>query len=339
MALLAFGSYLFPLSGEKAELLKARCSDGWELAVWFRRAPQRKFQEPVILVHGLANNHRIFDLHAPLSLSQALTRAGFDCYAVDLRGAGGSVHPNDSKVPRRASIDDHIHLDASAVISFVQEHSKSSKVFWVGHSLGGLVGLALPHELHSKLSGLVTLGSPVFLTGLKLRSRIFLWLGKCVAWPFRIRIDVWARLGLPLVSMTPSYFTRGMLNAGNVDSAVRRLSLAQMIAPVWYGVLKQLSDWVKHDAFRSADGAVDYRARVASLKIPLLSIGGVVDHIAPAPMVAKAHELAGTTDKALLIEYPEGTSYGHGDLLLGRNAPLHVFAFIIEWLSSRAARV
>src|SRR6185295_5822558 len=123
----------------------------------------------------------------------------------------------------------------------------------------------------------------------------------------------------------------------NVDAGVRRASLAQMISPIWRGVLLQMSDWVTHDALRSFDRAVDYRERIKQLTVPLLTVGGAVDKLAPLDVVQRAHALAGSPDKTLLIEWPQGISYGHGDLLLGRHAPLHVYAKIIEWLISHAS--
>jgi pimeloyl-ACP methyl ester carboxylesterase len=335
-ALAAFGHLLFPLRSERAEKLVATCSDGWELAVWHRPARQRRFLEPIVLCHGLANNHRIFDLDSPLSLAVALNEAGFDTYAVDLRGAGHSQRaPKGARF--HASIDDHVQFDVPAVLNLALGRAGSSKALWVGHSLGGLVGLASADEtLQRQLAGLVTIGSPVYFTGLEARTRLALALGRRVAYPSRIRLEVLARLALPFAGFAPALFTEGMINARNVDPAVRRTSLAQMISPIWRGVLLQLTDWAQSDTLRSLDRSVDYRERIKKLHVPLLTVGGALDKLAPLDVVTRAHELAGSNDKTLLIEWPEGISYGHGDLLLGRHAPQHVYARIVDWLQKHA---
>lgn len=336
VALAAFAHLLYPLKGERAQLLKATCADGWELAVWHRPARVKRFAEPVVLCHGLGNNHRVFDLHAPLSLSVALNEAGFDTYAVDLRGAGQSQRAPKG-APFRASIDDHVQFDVPAVLELARRQSGDAKVLWVGHSLGGLVALcsATP-DVQALLAGMVTIGSPVFFSGLEARTRFALSIGKFFSYPRRIHLDTLARLALPVAGIAPKYFTEGMLNATNVDGLIRRMSLAQMISPIWRGVLEQMSDWVTNDVLRSLDRHTDYRERIAKLGIPLLTVGGAVDKLAPLATVTKAHELAGSPDKTLLVEWPEGVSYGHGDLLLGRHAPLHVYARIIDWLAKHA---
>lgn len=336
VALALAGHRLFPLAGERPRLLEATCADGWKLAVWHRPARVKRYAEPVLLCHGLANNHRIFELHSPVSLAVALSDAGFDVYSVDLRGAGASQRAPKG-VPYRATIDDHVRLDVPAVLELARNQSGGAKVLWVGHSLGGIIGLAAADEtIQQLLKGIVTIGSPVYFSGLDRRTRLALTVGRAFSYPQRIHLDVLARLALPFTGVTPAYFSQGMLNARNVDGRVQRLSLAQMIAPIWRGVLNQMSDWVSHDVLRSLDRQVDYRERIARLTVPLLTVGGAVDRLAPLDAVNKAHQLAGSPDKTLLIEWPDGISYGHGDLLLGRHAPQHVYARIADWLQKHA---
>ncbi len=339
VALALFAHVLYPLRGEPAQRISATCADGWELAVWKRPARLKRWAEPIVLCHGLGNNHRVFDLHAPLSLSVALSEAGFDVYAVDLRGAGQSQRPPKGAA-FKASIDDHVQFDVPAALELARRESGGAKVLWVGHSLGGLVGLsAMTADVQALVAGVVTIGSPVFFSGLQARTRAALALGRIFSFPRRIHLDVLARLAVPVAGLTPAYFTEGMLNAANVDAGIRRRSLVRMIAPIWRGVLLQMSDWVAHDVLRSSDGKVDYRERIAKLTVPLLSVGGAVDRLAPLEAVTKAHELAGSPDKTLLVEWPDGTQYGHGDLLLGRQAPLHVYARLTEWLAQHATPV
>jgi len=336
VALALFAHLLYPPRGEAAQRISATCADGWELAVWKRPARLKRFAEPIVLCHGLGNNHRVFDLHAPLSLSVALSEAGFDVYAVDLRGAGQSQRPPKG-AQFHACIDDHVQFDVPAALELARRESGGAKVLWVGHSLGGLVGLsAMTPDLQQLVAGIVTIGSPVYFSNLQARTKAALALGRFFSYPRRIHLNVLARLALPVASMTPAYFTEGMLNAANVDAAIRRRSLAQMIAPIWRGVILQMSDWVANDVLRSKDGKVDYRDRIAKLQVPLLSVGGAVDRLAPLEAVTKAHELAGSPDKTLLVEWPGEVQYGHGDLLLGRHAPLHVYARLIEWLQQHA---
>jgi pimeloyl-ACP methyl ester carboxylesterase len=329
---------LFPLAGERAERLTVTCADGWELAVWHRPARAKRYAEPVILCHGLANNHRIFEFQPPLSLAVALSDAGFDTYAVDLRGCGASGRPPRGR-RAQASFDDHVLLDVPAVVQLARARSGGAKALWLGHSMGGLIGLAAADEaMQAQLQGLVTLGSPVFLS-LDTRTRVAMRLGLFFGFPRRIHLNVLARLGVPFAGLAPASMMAGMISAANVDPAVRRRALAHMVAPIWHGVLTQFHDWARNDAFRSRDGSVDYRQRIAAMHVPLLTVGGSADRLAPLDVVQRAHALAGSSDKTLLVDGPDGYPYGHGDLLLGREAPLHMYAKIIAWLEKHASSV
>jgi pimeloyl-ACP methyl ester carboxylesterase len=336
LILVGWAHLLFPLAGERAERLSVKCADGWELAVWHRPGKAKRYAEPIILCHGLGNNHRIFEFQPPLSLAVALSEAGFDTYAVDLRGAGGS-----GKAPKGrrsdASFDDHVRLDVPALLTLVRERSGGAKAFWLGHSLGGLVALAAADApTQEQLRGIITIGSPVFMDSLEARSIWALRLGLVLGYPRRVHLDSIARLAVPFAGFAPSVLMEGMIRPGNVDAAVRRRALAHMIAPIWHGVIRQMAGWIRDGVFRSLDGKIDYRERIAQLSVPLLSIGGSVDRLAPLDVVRRAHALAGSPDKTLLIEFPDHTDYGHGDLLVGRGAPLHVYGRIIAWLSEHA---
>jgi pimeloyl-ACP methyl ester carboxylesterase len=287
----------------------------------------------------LGNNHHIFEFQPPLSLAVALSDAGFDCYAVDLRGCGDSARPPRGR-PVEASFDDHVLLDVPAVLKLVRGRSDGAKAIWVGHSMGGLIALAACDEpTQEQLQGLITLGSPVFLNTLDARTRIALRLGLLFALPHRIHLNALARLAVPFAGLAPAALTEGMISAANVDPAVRRRALAHMVAPIWHGVLTQFADWIRNDVFRSRDGKIDYRERIAHLRVPLLTIGGSVDKLAPKAVIERAHALAGSGDKALIIDSIDGRTYGHGDLLFGREAPIHMYARIIAWLEKHATPV
>jgi pimeloyl-ACP methyl ester carboxylesterase len=336
VGLVGWAHVLFPLRGERAQRLSVTCDDGWELSVWHRPALAKRYAEPVILCHGLGNNHRIFEFQPPLSLAVALSDAGFDCYAVDLRGCGDSSRPPKGR-RAEASFDDHVLLDVPAVLKLVRSRANGAKAIWVGHSMGGLIALAASDEpTQEQLQGLITLGSPVFLSTLDARTRIALRLGLFFAVANRIHLNALARLAVPFAGLAPPSLMAGMISAPNVDAAIRRRALTHMIAPIWHGVLTQFADWIRNDVFRSRDGKVDYRERIARLHVPLLTIGGSADRLAPKDVIERAHALAGSSDKTLIIDSLEGQAYGHGDMLFGRDAPIHMYARIIAWLEKHA---
>ena len=71
----------------------------------------------------------------------------------------------------------------------------------------------------AQLQGLVTLGSPVYLS-LDTRTRVALRLGLFFGFPRRIHLGALARLGVPLAGLAPPSLMAGMISAANVDPAM-----------------------------------------------------------------------------------------------------------------------
>ena len=329
---------LFPLAGARPELLWARTDDGWALPVWRRPARRRRFREPVLLCHGLGNNAAIMDLEPPWSLAAALSAAGFDCYAVDLRGAGPSAPPDEG--PWDATVDEHVALDAPALARFVAAHAGAPAVLWLGHSLGGLVGLfAAAGPAREAVRAVVTVGSPLFFR-----------LPRAVAWVAEAArfLAPAGRFAAPWLAVAAAPFPGRVEVAGaelsvnprNMAPRALRLLLANTIAPLWRGVLGQLADWVRRDELRSVDGAVDYRAQAAALQLPVLVVGGSRDFLAPEAATRACFEALRTPDKHLALfgqAYGHAEDYGHGDLVAGARCETEVFPAVAAWLAARAS--
>jgi pimeloyl-ACP methyl ester carboxylesterase len=327
----------YPLGDASAERLEARTADGWTLAVWYAPAAVRRWREPVVLCHGLANNHAFFEVPST-SLVAHLTALGFDCYSVDLRGAGASTPPHEG--PWQVTVDDHVLLDVPAVVELVTRHASARQLLWVGHSLGGLVALAAaPGALQGRLKGLVTIGSPAYFPpGGRLG-----WLLRGAQWlaPWGALSTGVVRLVAPLAGRLPAP-PLGTANLANMTPEVQRLAVANVFAPMWRGVLGQLEDWTGHDAFRSLDGRVDYRAGVAQLEAPLLVVGGSVDALAPLAATEALHALAPPEHRQLArfgVAFGHRADYGHGDLVLGRHAEDEVFPVVSGFLLAQATPV
>jgi pimeloyl-ACP methyl ester carboxylesterase len=155
----------------------------------------------------------------------------------------------------------------------------------------------------------------------------------------RFRIDWLAALVAPFAGWFRVPFGGGMANQRNMPGWVQRRALAEVIAPIWHGVLRQLRDWTLHDRFCSLDGSVDYRARVKALTVPHLVIGGAADSIAPPANCTAHFALAGSRDKELRLlgtAHGQQLDYGHGDLVLGTRVALEVYPHLICWLAARA---
>jgi pimeloyl-ACP methyl ester carboxylesterase len=152
----------YRLRGPRPACTLVQCPDGYRIAVHHRQPAVRRFQEPVLLCHGLAASHLNFDFEPPHSVAQAFAEAGFEVFSVDWRGAGAS-RPAKGWNRFDFDADDLITQDAPTLLSHALQTAGAGQAFWVGHSLGALVGYGLlggPQA--SRLRGLCALGAPVF---------------------------------------------------------------------------------------------------------------------------------------------------------------------------------
>lgn len=345
LLLVVLGAYLaavrafYRLRSPRPELEWAPTPDGTRLAVHRRRPPVRRFVEPVLLCHGLAANHVNFDFDPPHSLAHVFAAAGFEVFSVDWRGAGASR----ARRPWQRYLydaDDLIAQDGPALLAHALERTGARRAFWVGHSLGALVGYGVLGGPHGgRISGMCALGAPVFFryTGWVWRlSRLALGL----AWPLAFRQRLLS-IGLaPFLGRVTLPLTEVLLNPKAIAPTVLRKMYCNLVSSMGYRLLRQLGDWGRNDAFRSRDGKVDYRARLREVTTPVLVLGGSQDALATPQAVLGQAELLASNDKTVMLfgrENGDTLDYGHGDLLFGENAPTEVYPRIVRWVSDRAS--
>lgn len=308
-------------------------ADGWTVVAWHRPAVRRRFDVPVVLCHGLANNHAFMEFRGAQNLAKFLSEEGFDCYSVDLRGAGKSRPPDEG--PWDATVDDHVRFDLPALVDEICRRSGSTQVAWVGHSLGGVVALAASStSLKDRFAALVTIGSPVFFrfpSALRWLVRLACWLAPWGQFDATV-----VRLIAPAAGRAPPpKLTAATANLRNLEPLAQRYLVANVFAPMWKGVLRQLEGWMVNDTFRSVDGAVDYRAGLAQLEAPTLVIGGTVDQLAPPDVTRDYFELLRAPGRELVLfgkTFGHSAEYGHGDLVVGREAHVEVYPVIRRFL-------
>jgi pimeloyl-ACP methyl ester carboxylesterase len=325
-----FWTWRLRVPGAEDALVFATTRDGWRIALGRRRPRGPARRPPILLCHGLSTNR--FSLDSGMerySLAAFLSAAGFDCFAIDLRGHGAS-RPDRPGAPRRFGFDDYVREDVPAALEAVREATGEERVLWVGHSLGALVGLAACEAHPDRIAGVVALAGPVHFDGqADLRRYIrygFLVNGRANRFL--------AHMVAPFAGLAHPPAAEIAINGRNVDRRVFRRHLANGIEDVPAGVFAQLREWVEDDVFRSADGAVDYRARLSACRQPALFVSAERDGLAPPPVVRAAFERWGGEKRYWNAGLREGFSadYGHTDLLLGRRAPEEIFPRLRDWL-------
>jgi pimeloyl-ACP methyl ester carboxylesterase len=291
---------------------------------------------PVLLVHGYGQNRYAWHLPAR-SFSNYLARAGFDVFNLDLRGHGRSRHLG---AHRPNHIADYVREDVPGAIEEIHRISGARPVYYVGHSMGGLIGYAAAASLDGALAGLTTLGSPYhFARG---------------SWPLMLAgslmlaVDRKVPLGHAAPPLKPlgeaMRLLRAFIESPLFPSPIRGFA-ARSMEPTVLGqhmslamdagsvvVLKNLflGGVESRRSGHRLGGLTGYAGAFEKLDMLLLIIAGTKDDLAPPASVLPAYESSRAGDKTYRT-FPRG----HIDLIVGRDAPLTVWPLIEAWLRQR----
>jgi len=318
-----FWTWKLRAPGTQDEILYATTRDGWRIALSHRRARGAPRQPPVLLCHGIAVNHLSVDFGVDrYSLAAFLSGAGFDCYALDLRGHGASVPPPGAI--RRWNLDTYLREDIPAALDAIRAATGAPAVLWVGHSQGAILGLAACGLYPDRIAGIVSIAGPGHFHAQKQLTRL-VHLRSLMGSPLT---RIGARMLAPFAGFWHPGFAQLAVHARNVERPVYRRLLANALENLQHGVLDQFATFVREDSFRSMDGRVDYRATLARTTQPALFLSGEKDGLAPPEVVEATFREWGGPKRY----WNFGRDYGHTDLLIGRNAPEVVYPVVRDFL-------
>ena len=316
--------------------------DGWQVSVFHvapspSASPGTHVGTPVLLAHGTSVNRNNFLLEGS-DLARYLSDRGFDVWLTEYRGDRTSCPP-DARTWRRADwdADDIADRDIPAVLDHIFAQTGRDQVFWIGHSLGGVLGyLVAQGPRGGDLSGLVAIGSPGAFThsnDLALFAWRHRWLlpadGQLPTRPLS-----W--LLMPALQVHPrSLPVHVISNTRNTSPRRLRRFVRPGMENTGRGLVLQYLSWMEGGHLVSRDGQVDYTEGLSEIGIPALFLAGRVDHIVPAWTVRYAYDHIGSRDKTwIMLGVGWGTEqdYGHGDLVVGDRAIEEVFPTIADWL-------
>jgi pimeloyl-ACP methyl ester carboxylesterase len=342
LALLSYVSFLaarwFFVMRYPDEIHFASACDGWRVAVIrYRAADPRPGAPPVLLVHGIAANRYNLDLTDELSLARHLAARGFDVWMVELRGRGYSLRPKlFSGLHYDWSFDDYAEKDLPAAAATVIRVSGASKLHLVGFSTGALACYAWLSDPHRavEVASLVSIGGAAYfkrlgriLSGRLIRSLRFL------------RHRWFLRVLAPLTGYWHPSPLQVIHNPENLDGAIQRRAIVNMIANFSRVELLQYSDWIMNDVFRSVDQRRDYRGELSRISVPALFLAGPRDALAAPDAVKETFDAVGSVDKQLVLcSRAQGmrVNYGHFDMVIGRAAPAEIYPLVSRFIEARS---
>ena len=353
---------LYSSGDANPELHKVPTRDGIEVALW-HYSPNGNGDEPVLFVHGLGANHRNMALNEENGLVQYMVQKGYDCWAIDLRGRGGSDTPNGSWC-----FDDYAKKDLPATLDYILEETGYDKLHWVGHSMGGMlyyaVAGALDHQ--EKIASATTMASPFGMQEPLLVNRLALFLNRIARAADTMPLTQFLNLRLkdlpgylkeydvPLHRLPQAYMIRWVgfflilfkrflpqdfilayMNPNQVDDATIRKGVNEVVERMSFRELNQFADWVLNDRWTDEDQVIDYAKGVPNLRVPTLMIGGAEDRMTPAHHLKWGFKAMDTDDKKFVLAGEDTgfeDDYAHVDIVLGKNARDEIFPIIYDWI-------
>lgn len=320
--------------GEAAvETLFTTTADGWEIAVSHYRdvsgdPPARAL--PVLLCHGLAANRLGFDIDHRYSLARFLVAAGYDVYAVDLRGHGLSQRPSRPAGRHwRWGFNDYCVRDLPAAYDAVLAHSGAARLHHVGHSMGGILLYARAALGERRVASGITIGSALDYSGLPTSFSLLAPLAPLTHLSPRVQTDLPERVSAALTRFGPRFIDPNVVDRRNVDLAVYRRMAATVTHPTSGRVLRDLARAIDGRGLLAEDGR-PYSAllRGRGYEFPILSVSGSAD-VQCRPATAARF---GTEQAVFGRARGHGADYGHHDLIMGLRAPAEVWPVLASWL-------
>ncbi len=328
-------------------------SDGWSSPLFVIPECPGGAGEPVVLAHALGMSPDVFRYGAGPTLADALSAAGYRVYLLTHRGDGASIPPvaDPSLQPQslqpQSSIqlpsllqpqsflqpqsragfcfDDIVSQDLPAALERIVDHSGFERVHYIGHGLGGQLGIAWASwSGGDKLASLTALSAAVRFDKPRTEMRAF---GRAMAalpahW--RLPARATAKLASPWVDGdgdTPPERLRGVL-----CHATDNLPVA---------LLQQLRRWNKTGTLCDETGLLDYLEGLGELDVPLL-VGTPGRDVSALPHNCQPLlDAWGGADKKTL---PLPKTWGHLDPLLHEDAEAKMFGPIVQWLEYRRKR-
>jgi hypothetical protein len=89
----------------------------------------------------------------------------------------------------------------------------------------------------------------------------------------------------------------------------------------------------------TADKKFSYRENLKKITVPMFITAGRGDNFVPPAAAKFAYDTISSKDKSWMVfGKANGCNfdYGHGDLLIGRKAPVDIFPHISDWLLRHA---
>ncbi len=285
---------------------RVQTQDGWDLSL-FRYITTDNLTEGgestpkprpvVVLCHDIGSSPQLWEQDGPQSWPLQCKALGYDVWSVGLRGTSSAKpHYLDVYHGWGWDLEAHLYFDLPALLATIKQHTQGAAVHWIGHGLGGTLGLV------THANGAFSFGScTVINTGLKPLPRFrgiaallrwwplpFVPLPQLYRWttPFRWALQQWRRL------------RSKVLQQSQQKAAPFSPALAAQLKPLSTPALRQTLRWWYKGHWQLGPGQPSLHSNLSTFSCPVLCIGAPGS--AQAPPRAVQH---------LLEQLPPATRY------------------------------
>lgn len=304
---------------------------------------------PVLLVHGIAANHRNLDLRADVSPARRLAALGRDVWLLTLRCGRQQPRHGGSRACFSGMARHDLPLATEAILA----RTGAAQIDYVGFSMGGMLlyaalGRAVPEE---RIRRAILVAAPG-------RVSLPAWLGLL---PRAVVPRVPSRLiGRALAGVggrAGSPWLDGIVDRAAAAPGLLRMLLVDCLVDVPVELCRELISWAAAGGEITVDGERALEA-LAGAEVPALFIAAAGDRIAPVAAVREAFDAWGrdrprvakrmlvlsrladhATCGALAGTAPRGggADHNHWDLMVGASPAVEVSEHIAAFLCAEAA--
>ncbi len=320
------------------EVLYGETTDGWRIALYRYAARGDRKPFPIVAGHGFAGTRLIWDLTPETSLARYLANAGYDFYAVDLRGRGKSWPQTGSRADTQWSFDDFVERDLPAAVATACDRSEAKEAFWLGLEMSGQALYAsVISGTAGQVRGGITFGSPVLtpptamVPGVTTQPQM--------RRHGRVKFRAGAHFAGPILALTKSKQLESSFRPENFDPIRPARYLHSGIPDEATVLADQFGDWIEHDVMRSLDHTTVWSDRLDEIDLPLLIMAAAHDLQRPPEATHAAFQAIGSADKTWIeagVSSGFSLDFGHDDLVAGRASPAEIFPKIRSWLDEHS---